>query len=319
MSNTRKGFTLIELLVVIAIIAILAAILFPVFAKAREKARQTSCASNMKQLGLGFAMYVQDYDERFPSGNVGTNTNGNADNTGWASEIYPEIKSIGVYKCPDDATTTVVNGAFSVYPISYAVNSNFAGSQALAALVAPSSTVLIYEVNGVTGDPTSSAAPSGVSGDGIPYAEPSTGLVWPATPASADEGALTDGFTYSATGLPVFISGNSSLYETGTFPFITGNPTTTAAAAFDAGNTGGGIHSGGANYAYSDSHVKWTLPANISAGATDTVSSTDNGTTTIVPTGSPATIAAPGVTSPAPIVACGTGSTVLKAGTFSLN
>ena len=64
--NRRTGFTLIELLVVIAIIAILAAILFPVFAQAREKARQTSCLSNAKQLGLGISMYVQDYDETMP-------------------------------------------------------------------------------------------------------------------------------------------------------------------------------------------------------------------------------------------------------------
>jgi len=61
----RRGFTLIELLVVIAIIAILAAILFPVFAKAREKARQTTCASNLKQIALGNLMYANDYDERF--------------------------------------------------------------------------------------------------------------------------------------------------------------------------------------------------------------------------------------------------------------
>ena len=66
MKTTRKGFTLIELLVVIAIIAILAAILFPVFAQAREKARQTTCLSNMKQIGLGVMMYVQDYDEAYP-------------------------------------------------------------------------------------------------------------------------------------------------------------------------------------------------------------------------------------------------------------
>ena len=62
----KKGFTLIELLVVIAIIAILAAILFPVFARAREKARQSTCLSNVKQIGLAILMYVQDYDERMP-------------------------------------------------------------------------------------------------------------------------------------------------------------------------------------------------------------------------------------------------------------
>ena len=65
--SRKRGFTLIELLVVIAIIAILAAILFPVFARAREKARQSSCLSNVKQIGLGMMMYVQDYDERFPT------------------------------------------------------------------------------------------------------------------------------------------------------------------------------------------------------------------------------------------------------------
>src|SRR5436305_2601500 len=64
--KTRRGFTLIELLVVIAIIAILAAILFPVFAQARDKARQAGCLSNLKQLALGYHMYAQDFDEKFP-------------------------------------------------------------------------------------------------------------------------------------------------------------------------------------------------------------------------------------------------------------
>src|SRR5450432_3744586 len=84
----RKGFTLIELLVVIAIIAILAAILFPVFAQARESARKTSCLSNQKQIGLGFLMYTQDYDSAFPStrhGSVGVAQEG-----GWLYfKTYP--------------------------------------------------------------------------------------------------------------------------------------------------------------------------------------------------------------------------------------
>ena len=78
MNRVNKAFTLIELLVVIAIIAILAAILFPVFAQARSKARQAACLSNMKQIGLGSMMYAQDYDEVMP-GNTPLNTNGITD------------------------------------------------------------------------------------------------------------------------------------------------------------------------------------------------------------------------------------------------
>lgn len=73
-SFTRVGFTLIELLVVITIIAILAAILFPVFSRARKKARQTTCMSNQKQIGLGFQQYIQDYDEIFPPADYNTPT-----------------------------------------------------------------------------------------------------------------------------------------------------------------------------------------------------------------------------------------------------
>ena len=95
----RKGFTLIELLVVIAIIAILAAILFPVFARAREKARQTSCLSNIKELGLAVHMYVQDYDEMYPTAWWVSN-----DGMGyiWADCLDPYTQNLQIFTCPSD-------------------------------------------------------------------------------------------------------------------------------------------------------------------------------------------------------------------------
>jgi prepilin-type N-terminal cleavage/methylation domain-containing protein/prepilin-type processing-associated H-X9-DG protein len=90
----HRGFTLIELLVVIAIIAILAAILFPVFAQAREKARQTACLSNVKQLGLGCMMYAQDYDETLPMG---------LGNGRWYDNVAPYIKNLVIRQCPSQS------------------------------------------------------------------------------------------------------------------------------------------------------------------------------------------------------------------------
>jgi prepilin-type N-terminal cleavage/methylation domain len=105
-ARPRAGFTLIELLVVIAIIAILAAILFPVFAQARDKARQTACLSNMKQIGLGFMMYVQDFDETFPGCLlcVPTINGGSTSDTRmpFDRQIFPYTKSDEIFACPSD-------------------------------------------------------------------------------------------------------------------------------------------------------------------------------------------------------------------------
>ncbi len=104
----RRAFTLIELLVVIAIIAILAAILFPVFAQAREKARQTSCLSNQKQLGLGTMMYVQDYDETYPmTANYGEPA---ATRTIWSDMVAPYLKNRDIFKCPSAVSPGYPNG-----------------------------------------------------------------------------------------------------------------------------------------------------------------------------------------------------------------
>ncbi len=119
--NGKAAFTLIELLVVIAIIAILAAILFPVFARARENARRSSCQSNLKQIGLGALQYIQDYDEKYPTSYI--NTPGQPR---WLQVIQPYVKSTQVFACPSNTDNSKIlyptAGAYPAIPASYAGN-----------------------------------------------------------------------------------------------------------------------------------------------------------------------------------------------------
>ena len=149
----RKAFTLIELLVVIAIIAILTAILFPVFARARENARRASCMSNLKQIGLGMMQYTQDYDEKYPPAyNYFT-----ADTlVWWEDEIQPYTKSWQIFICPSQSTPITYNKhrdglSPATITTSYAVNETViqTGSAAtsLASFLQPSTTIVAADSN----------------------------------------------------------------------------------------------------------------------------------------------------------------------------
>lgn len=159
MKRANRGFTLIELLVVIAIIAILAAILFPVFAKAREKARQASCASNVKQLMVGVLMYTQDYDEMLPTQWTDMNGNGTPD-TGvdgtWRSKVTPYVKNPQIFQCPSNRMTNTfdgrsndhgMNGGYGPNDVHYAAGApDPPTGQALAAIQDSSKCVFLGEL-----------------------------------------------------------------------------------------------------------------------------------------------------------------------------
>ncbi len=175
-----SAFTLIELVVVIAIISILAAILFPVFASAREKARQTTCASNLKQLGLGMLQYAQDYDEYVP---CGTGTSGTLLGCGWIGQVYPYIKSVAVFQCPDQTGRPNVAAVKpAVYP-GYRYNSNLIKPcntcgmtlYPLTKYNRTAATVMVYETESSTIDPSSPLETSSPAGNGATFAASSFG------------------------------------------------------------------------------------------------------------------------------------------------
>ncbi|MBC8142818.1 MAG: DUF1559 domain-containing protein [Armatimonadetes bacterium] len=267
--TNRTAFTLIELLVVIAIIAILAAILFPVFAQAREKARQTSCLSNIKQISLGLIQYQQDFDETVPFNRECNNPGGTpciADRVivGWMDLVDPYIKSRQVFKCPSDTVEPIpylptdldMQGNRAVrghkwtssttpadwggaYQSSYARNNNLANNGTNTATLADiqfvATTLMVVE----------SAANSGGGANGLERGHGSVfSIVRPpaivATPCVLNDPANTT-------------NNRANFFGT----LIPEQQTNERAIPSSQ------RHSGGANYGFVDGHAKWYKPENI--------------------------------------------------------
>ena len=236
---SRHGFTLIELLVVIAIIAILAAILFPVFQKVRENARRASCQSNLKQLGLAFTQYTQDSDEKFPAGIVPSV--GGRKGIGWAGRIYSFVKSTGVYKCPDDSTAANNN----LVPVSYAMNASLNtdayDGQALAQFNSPASTVNLSEITGVQANITDPLETNSSTASAADYGDNLIDSDW---------------------------QGNNQQCCGGGPQYATGQIKVTGGSGDHLATTKLARHSDAANYLLLDGHVKWLRGSQVEGNRT---------------------------------------------------
>jgi prepilin-type N-terminal cleavage/methylation domain-containing protein/prepilin-type processing-associated H-X9-DG protein len=247
---TVSAFTLIELLVVIAIIAILAAILFPVFAQARAKARQASCASNMKQIGLGVIQYTQDYDETLPIVEAYPAT---GPQITWTDLITPYTSQrltlkgdTGIFRCPDDTTPRLEGTAVSDnQPISYGFATFWDGGTWHPGTAGVS--------NRCNGTPNAYAQPCVSSGNDT-YGVPLALVKRPADKILVAEQHMSYNWANNAGWLRAsspFVPDCGSWWMFGQdmARCFTGNPDLLPAR-----------HSGGWNYAFVDGHVKWLRP-----------------------------------------------------------
>jgi len=260
MNNTKRGFTLIELLVVIAIIAILAAILFPVFTKVREKARQTSCLSNEKQLGLAFAQYQNDNNETWPTGVSYSPPSATIplEGFGWAAIVNTYVAENGAFKCADDITLPSPQAGYTDNPVSYAFNDNLAGI-ADASLTAPPSTVVLFEIENASANIQATLA-NNPNGDGASLSFVNPSLL---NASYADDGTYESGITYPQTN-----GVNGPIYVSGDLGGITGVLGGAGAPTQNEGTfiNGNALHTGGSNFLLADGHAKWLRGSAVSPG-----------------------------------------------------
>lgn len=249
--KSRTGFTLIELLVVIAIIAILAAILFPVFAKARDKARQAACLSNLKQMGLGVMMYKDDYDNTYPpvvnaqptefpggTGWIATLPSGYA--WAWQQLIYPYTKNYQMFYCPNS-------------PLRYSAQY---GHQTAWYLYGANANVLGYCPEYPGGQGMIDALGAGIKSEA---AIPSPATIY----MLMDAGGYTLGWWDVLSGYDGhYLPGSGKLTNGGYWVAWSGSTSSPYYSDFMNGR-----HNGGANVNFADGHAKWIKVEEMLQGA----------------------------------------------------
>jgi prepilin-type N-terminal cleavage/methylation domain-containing protein/prepilin-type processing-associated H-X9-DG protein len=266
---TSHGFTLIELLVVIAVIALLAAILFPVFARARENARRASCQSNLKQLGLAIAQYNQDYDGRFPISVRGAY--GNAANTQWAQTLQPYTKSLQVFMCPSDTGANKTPPAgYGGVALSYAANS-YCGYPAFSgytlALLGPMGLGDLFSQTfyGSGSVPTMNESQVTNSAETVLLAEKHSGDIVATTVSGENQASNSNASSYGANGMIADAGNFNSAYAGHRIP----NPAYAGTGVWDDGPNGAvsANHLDMANFLFVDGHVKAMKPTATNQGS----------------------------------------------------